>query len=182
MAATLFTALIIIGATSFVIMFFILLNRRHHNRRIAKQKIVLNELIWKHKLEIIEKENINDCVLAIDMINFVLLYVNFRRPEEVITIIDLWKVKSASVITEESSIYEQKKENAVLVDKQVSKLQLEVSLSDANASKSFLMLFAYEDGMHDFLEIKRRAEHWKDIINNCVKELQYNFKQVAGRG
>jgi hypothetical protein len=82
MSSTLFTAAIILGAVFIFIIGFSLLHRKRHNKKLAGQKAVFTDIVWKNKLEIAEKETVNDYLLAIDKINFVLLYINFSNEKE----------------------------------------------------------------------------------------------------
>lgn len=177
MSSALFTAAIVLGALFFFIIFFILLHKKGHNKKLARQKTIFADIVWKNKLEISERETINDYLLAIDKINFVLLYVNFGGQKEEVALIDLWNIKTVKVTTEDNSIYEQRKGKAVLIDKQVNKLQLEIAL--AENQKTNLVLFEYKDGMQDFINIKQRANYWSQLINNSVKELPQSLRQIA---
>lgn len=172
MSETLFTATIILGAISILIFFFVLIHKKGHNKKIAKQKVVLADIIWKNKLEIVVQETIKNYLLAIDKVNFVLLYINFGKEKEEVVLVDLWQIKAVKVTTEDNSIYEQRKGKTVLIDKQVSKLQLELALADVQA-KSSLILYEYKDGMQDFVEIKRSANYWCDLISKALQELPH---------
>lgn len=181
MTSTLLTAAIILGAVFIFIIFFIMLHKKGHNKKLEKQKAVFADCVWKNKLEISENETINNYLLAIDKLNFVLLYINFNEPTEVVHLIDLWNVKSAKVVTEDNSVYEYKKGKSILVDKHVSSLHLEVTLADNNQSKPYLLLYEYKDGMQDFVYIKRRATYWSEIINNSAKDLHHWTEQKVNK-
>lgn len=176
MSSSLFIASIILGTVFIFIVVFILLHKKRDRKKLARQKLVMADIVWKNKLEIGKKETINEYVLAIDKVNFVLLYINFRNEKEEVNLIDLWNIKTAKVATEDNSIYEQKKGKPVLVDKQVTGLQLEITLVEN--TKTNLVLYEYKDGMHDFVHIKRRAHYWSELINNNVKELQRSSKEI----
>ena len=139
---------------------------------MAIQQNLVAEIISKNKLEIAEKELINNHLLAIDKINFMLLYVNLRNPKEEAVLIDLWQIKTVKISTEDNSYYEQKKGKSVLVDKQVSKLQIQVTLIDGQ-SVADLVLYEYKNALEDFIYIKKRADHWCHLINKAVEELRY---------
>lgn len=177
MSSALFTAAIVLGAVFIFIIGFILLHKKGHNKKLGRQNTVFADIVWKNKLEISEKETINDYLLAIDKINFVLLYINFGEQKKEVALIDLWNIKTVKVTTEYNSIYEQRKGKQVLIDKQVNKLQLEVTL--AENQKTNLVLYEYKDGMRDFLYIKSRANHWAAIINSAIKELPHSSKQIS---
>lgn len=170
MTSTLFTAAIILGAVFIFIIFFSFLHKRGNNKKVAQQKLVFADIVWKNKLQISEKQSINNYLLAIDRINFALLYINFSSAKEEVVLIDLWKIRTVKVTTENNSVYEQRKGKSVLVDKQVNKLQLEITMID-NQPTANLVLFEYRDGMQDFLKIKGYANHWAQLINKEVKEL-----------
>lgn len=176
MSETLSTLAIVLSVLFVFIILFVLLHKRGHNKKLAQQKLLFADTIYKNKLEISEKETINSYLLAIDKINFTLLYINFSGPEGEVVLIDLWRIRSAKVITEDNSVYEQRKGKSVLVDKQVSKLQLEVTLVDA-PSKTNLVLFEYKDGIQDFIYIKERADYWCRLINKSIQELAHPLKQ-----
>jgi hypothetical protein len=179
MSSALFTAAIILGAVFIFIIGFTLLHKKGRDKKIAGQKTIFADIVWKNKLEISEKETINDYLLAIDKINFVLLYINFGQQKEEVTLIDLWNIKTAKVTTEDNCIYEQKKGKPVLVDKQVSQLQLEVTL--AENKNVMLVLYEYKNGMQDFVHIKQRANYWSQTINNSVKELPHRSRQIVAQ-
>jgi hypothetical protein len=176
MYSTLFIAAIILGAVFGFIILFVVLHRQSHNKKLAKQKVIFADIVWKNKFEISEKESIGNYLLAIDKINFVLLYINFSDAKEEMTIVDLWNIKTVKVTTEDNAIYEQRKGKAVLIDKQINKLQLEVTLV-GNQSVN-LVLYQYKDGLQDLMAIKRRANYWVEMINNAVKELPHPAKQI----
>jgi hypothetical protein len=172
MSETLFIAAIILGAIFIFIIFFVLLHKKGHNKKIARQKVVLADILWKNKLEISVQETINNYLIAIDKVNFILLYINFSKEKEEVILIDLWQIKAIKVTTEDNSIYEQRKGKPVLIDKQVSKLQLEITLVDVEA-KANLILYEYKDGVQNFLQIKRSANYWCDLISKAVHELPH---------
>jgi hypothetical protein len=71
MHSTLFIAAIILGAVLVFIILFIVLHKRSDNKKLAMQKVIFADIVWKNKFEISQKEIINDYLLAIDKINFV---------------------------------------------------------------------------------------------------------------
>jgi hypothetical protein len=176
MHSTLFIAAIILGAVLVFIILFIVLHKRSDNKKLAMQKVIFADIVWKNKFEISQKEIINDYLLAIDKINFVLLYVNFSEPKEEVVIIDLWNIRTVKFMTEDNNVHGERKGKAVLVDKQVNKLQLEVVLVDNE--KINLVLYQYKDGVQDLIAIKTRANYWAGIINSAVKELPHAVKQM----
>jgi hypothetical protein len=177
MHSTLFISAIILGVVLVFIILFIALHKQSHNKKLAKQKVIFADIVWKNKLEISEKETINSYLLAIDKINFALLYINFSEQKEEVTIIDLWNIKTVKVITEDNAVYEQRKGKAVLIDKQINKLQLEVTLVDSQPIN--LVLYQYKDGLQNLNEIKKRANYWAGIINGAVKELSQSAKRIS---
>jgi len=179
MTSTLFTAAIILGAIFIFIVFFIALHKKKHNKKLEKQKVIFTDLVWKNKLEISEKENINSYLLALDKINFVLLYIHFKEEKEEVELIDLWRIKAARAVNEDNSIYEQKKGKSLLVDKQITKIQLEVLLHDM--TKVNLALYEYQEGIQDYMFIRRRANYWAEMINSQIKELPQSIKKAAGK-
>jgi hypothetical protein len=179
MSSALFTAAIILGVVFIFIIGFTLLHKKGHDKKIARQNIIFADIVWKNKLEISEKETINDYLLAVDKTNFVLLYISFGQPKEEVTLIDLWNIKTAKVTTEDNCIYEQKKNKPVLVDKQVTKLQLEVT--SAGNKSEMLVLYEYKNGMQDFVHIKQRANYWSQIINSSIKELPHRSRQIVAQ-
>jgi hypothetical protein len=176
MSNAIFTAAIILAALFVFIIFFKFLHRKGHNKRLIRQKVVLADIAWKNKLEISVQETINNYLIAIDKVNFVLLYIDFGKEKEEVILLDLWQIKAVKVIIEDTSIYEQRKGKVVLMDKQVSKLQLEVELIDAPANAN-LLFYEYKDGVQNFLEIKMRANSWCDLINKAVQELPHPSRQ-----
>ncbi|GEO07810.1 hypothetical protein [Segetibacter aerophilus] len=178
MNETLFITAIILGAIFLFIILFILLHKRGQNKKTAQQKILLADVVWKNKLQLLLQETINNYLLAVDKVNFILLYIDFGNEKEEVVLIDLWQVKTIKVTTEDNSIYEQRKGKSVLVDKQVSKLQLELTLIDEQQKKN-LVLYEYKDGMQNLMEIKRRADYWCQLINKAVKELPHPSTQSS---
>jgi hypothetical protein len=177
MSEALFTAVVMLGAIFIFIFLFVLLHKRGHHKKLAKQRVVLADVTWKNKLELGEQETINNHLLAIDNINFILLYINFCNEKEDVRLIDLWQIKSAKVTTEDTSIYEQRSGKSVLVDKKVIKLQLEITLADVTP-KVNLVLYQFSNGMQEFVQIKTRAEHWCQLITSAVQELPHPSKQI----
>ena len=175
MSSTLLIAAIILSTVFFFIIVFILLHQKAHNKKIAKQKAVFAGYVWKNKLEISEKETINDYLLALDDANFVLLYLNLRQEKEEAALIDLWQIKTVNVNTEDTCVYEQRKGKSVQVDKLVSKLQMQVTLVDSQ-KKADLVLYEYKDGMKDFEHIRKRTDYWCQIINKALQELPHPSK------
>ena len=172
MLETLLTAAVVLGIVFIFIVVFILLHKRRDNRKLAKYKVVLADVVWKNKLDLAEQETINHCVIGIDKINFILLYINFSNDKEEVILLDLWQIKDLKVTTEDNNVYEQRKGKSVLVDKHVAKLKLAVTLIDVE-SKVDLILYQDGDGMQDFLQIKKRAEYWLDLIAGMMEELPH---------
>jgi hypothetical protein len=180
MTPTLITAAIIIGATFLFIMFFSLLHKRDRKQKLAKQKIAFSELVARNQLEISEKEELNNYIIAIDKNKFQLVYLDFSGTDAEKIVIDLRKVKSVKVDTEENSIYEERKGKSILIEKQVIKLQLAISLNDPHLSPNFLPFYQmYKDGIQDFTTVKNRAEYWQNIIMSCHKQITDRSKQTA---
>jgi hypothetical protein len=176
MSSAILTAAIILGAVFLFIIFFILLHKKGSDKKLSRQKVIFADVVWKNKLEISEHETVNDVLIAIDKINFVLLYINFSSAKEEVSLIDLWTIKSVNVTTEDNCIYEQRKGKSVLIDKQVNKLQLELTLKENQ--KTCLILYEYQNGMHNFINIKQRANYWSQLINNSVKELPQHSRKI----
>lgn len=164
MTSTLLTAAIILGAIIVLIALFIYVVGKGHNKKVAKQSIVFKDAVLKNNLEISEKEEINHYVFAIDKVKHILLYFNFTNNNIDTTVIDLQKVKSVRVDTEENSIYEEKRGKSVLVEKQVTKVQVEINLEDNQQTQHLLPLYQYVDGVQDIGSVKKRAEHWHATI------------------
>jgi len=177
MSSTLLTAAIVLGALFIFILLFVWMHKKEHNKKVAKKKIIFADIAWKNKLEISEKESINNCELAIDRTNFILLYINFSTPKEEVTLVDLWQIKTVKVATEENSVYEYRKGKSILVDKQVINLHLEITFAENDKPTLQLPLHQYKDGMHDFVLIKSRANYWSEMINDCVRGLPHTKKQ-----
>jgi G3E family GTPase len=176
MASTLFTAATIVGVVFILIVLFIIYHKKEHNKKLAMQQVVFADVVWKNKLEIIEKESINNYLLAIDKLNFVLVYINFNDPKPEVQLIDLWNVKFVKVASEDNTVYEQKNGKTIVTDRQIVKLQLEVTLANDQSNYN-LLLYQYKDGMQDLMQIKKTANHWAGIINECVKALPHPAKQ-----
>jgi G3E family GTPase len=176
MTETLITAAIILGAMFVFIILFVAMHKRGHNKKLAKQQVVLADLTWKNKLDISEKETINNSLLAIDKVNFKLVYINFGNEKEEVTLVDLRQVKTAKLSTEDNSIYEQRKGKSILIDKQVSKLQLELTFNNEQPN-SKLVLYQYSDGMHHLVQVKARATRWCDLINALLHEVPHLSRQ-----
>ncbi len=118
--------------------------------------------------------------MAIDKQNFLLLYINFSEAKEVVHLIDLWNVKSVKVVTEDTNMHEYRRGKSILVDKQIGSLYLEVTLVENTQPKPCLPLYECKDGMQDFVQIKRTATYWSEIITNCIRELPHSANQNAG--
>lgn len=170
MASSLFTAAIILGLLFLVVLFLVFLHDKEKNKKLAKQKAIISDLIWKNNLEISEQEGIDSCFLALDKINFVLLYVHFQNNTHEAQVIDLWNVKSAKISSEDHCVYAYKKGKSILADKQLDKLFLELSFIN-NPGNILLLIYHLQDGLLDLLHTKSRANHWAQIINSCVKEM-----------
>jgi hypothetical protein len=171
MASTLFTAALIIGAIIILTAIFNWLHKQRQQKKIAIQKTFFENIVAKHNLRISEKEEINSYLFAIDKAGYRLLHLNFGKPEEETTVIDLQKIKAVKLDTEETSIYEIKKGKSVLSEKHITKLQLAVNFKDPNQPQKLLALYQYQDGMQNLISTKRRGEHWQDVINKCIKQL-----------
>jgi len=176
MTSALITAAIILGAIFIFVFLFILIHKKGHNKKLARQKVVLADIIWKNKLEISEKETINDYMLAIDKKNSVLVYIDFSMSKEVASIIDLWNIKTVKVKKEEESIYMQRKWKPVLLGKQTKLIQLEATVVD-NEQKTNLVLYEYKDGLQDIVQINRRADYWSHLINTSIQKLPHPSRQ-----
>jgi hypothetical protein len=171
MASTLFTAALVIGVIILFIAIFSRLHRQRQNKKLAKQQTVFESIVSKYNLQISEKEEINAYMFAIDKSANKLIYLNFDSPQEETTLIDLHRVKSVKVNTEEDSVFQMKRGKSVLVDKHVTKLQVEVNFKNANQPPQLLVFYQYEDGMQNLAGTKRRGEHWQNVINSCIKQL-----------
>jgi hypothetical protein len=118
-------------------------------------------------------------LLAVDNINFVLLYINFRGPKEEGVLIDLSQIRTTEVNAGNNCVYEKRNGKSMLVNNQVSKMELEITFVDVQP-KTSLVLYECRDGMQDLVHIRRRAEHWKDMINRYAKELSPSSNQLFG--
>lgn len=170
MASTLFTAGLILGITFLFIFFFSLLHKKGKQKLLANQKTKFEDLVSTNNLTIFEKEQFENYLIAIDTLNAKLVYLNFSNTEEEAKVIDLQKIKTTKVDVEENSIYEDRKGKSVFVEKQNTKLQLELTPKDGSQAKELLTFYqVYKDGMLDFNKLKMRIEYWKDNINKFIK-------------
>ena len=172
MTSSLFTIAIVFAIVFIFILLFRLFHKKGKHSKITMQKELVADIISKNKLEITEKEAINNYLLAIDKTNFMLLHINLSDPNEAAVLIDLWRIKTVKVSTEDNSVYEQKKGKSVLVDKRVSKLQIQVTLIE-DQPPADLVLYEYKDAIEDFIYIKKRADYWCHLISKAVEELRY---------
>ena len=180
MSSTLITAATVLAAAILFIIVFIIVHRVNHNKKLAHQKVIFADVVWKHKLEIAEKETINDYLLAIDNINFVLLYINFNKEKEGVKLVDVWNIKSVKVASVDNAVYEHRQGKPVLVDKQVVKLQIEVALLDGDDVD--MVLYEYKDGVQDIGLVRDKAEQWCSLINSSIKELPQRAKRLVNQG
>jgi hypothetical protein len=74
--------------------------------------------------------------------------------------------------------YEQRKGKSILVDKRVSKLQIQVTLID-DQPVADLVLYEYKNAIEDFIYIKKRADYWCHLISKAVEELRYASGQQS---
>ena len=172
MLESILTAAVVLGMVFIFIVVFVLLHKRRDNRKLAKYKVVLADVVWKNKLDLDEQETINQYIIGIDKINFILLYIDFSNDKEEVILLDLWQIKDLKVTTEENISYEQRKGKSVLVDKHVAKLKLEVTLIDEE-SKVDLVVYQYGDGMQYIGPIRKRAEYWLHLIAGVMQELPH---------
>ena len=178
MTSSLFTIAIVFAIVFIFILLFRLFHKKGKHSKIAMQKELVADIITRNKLEITEKETINNYLLAIDKINFMLLYINLSDSNGEAVLIDLWQIKTVKVSTEDNSVYEQKKGKSVLVDKRVSKLQIQVTLINDQPIAD-LVLYEYKDALEDFIYIKKRADYWCHLIGKAVEELRYASGQQS---
>jgi hypothetical protein len=173
MISTLITAAIILGAIAIFVILFIMAHKKTHRKLLERQKVVFADCVWKSKLAISEKETINNHLLAIDQTNFILLYINFNEPKEVIYLIDLWNVKSVSLANGDNSMPEHGKDKSAFYDKQAGSVNLAVTLTENSQPDLRLYLYQYKDGIQDLVFIKGRAQYWLALINSCIRELSH---------
>jgi lipopolysaccharide export LptBFGC system permease protein LptF len=177
MVSALYTAGIILGLTFLFIFFFSLLYKRGKQKAIENKKAKYASLVSSNNLIINEKEEFNNYLIAIDTVNGKILYLNFSNPKEEAMVIDLRKIKASRVEIEENHIYEEKKGKSILIEKQYTKIQLELTAKDAGQPKAVLILYQlYKDGMDDFKTVKKRAEHWQSTANAYINQLT-NFSK-----
>jgi len=172
MASTLFTACIILGLTFLFIFFFSLLHKNGRRKTLVEQQSKFERLVTANNLNICEKELFDKYVIGIDVEKGLLVHIDFSNTPDSTRMIDLQKIKTVKVNTEEHSIYEEKKGKSFLVEKQLTKLQLELTPKDADQPKQLLPFYQlYKDGQHNFNGIKRRIEYWQENINNYLNQI-----------
>ena len=181
MDSTLLTAVIIVGITGGFIFLFSYLHKVKVKTRIAKRKLVYSGVICQHKLEVSEREEINDYIVVIDKANFLLLHIDFSDHQEEITLVDLWDIKKAELDLQERIIYEPKGGKFAPVEKQVIKLHLAIILKDPDQPRQLLSFYQFDKhNVQDLKITKQRVEYWRDIIQDCVKELPYPSSSASG--
>jgi hypothetical protein len=168
------TSLTTIAIVFAIVLGFILLFRLLHNKkkrsRLALQQEKMNESIIQNKLEISEKEQIDNYLLAIDKTNFMLMYIDYNAPGNAPILMDLWQIKNVKIVTEHNDVYEEKKGKKILVDKQVIKLMIQVTLTDGKAGQE-MVLYDYNNAIREFIHSKTRAAYWCQLINQALLEL-----------
>jgi hypothetical protein len=168
------TSLTTIAIVFAIVLGFILLFRLLHNKkkrsRLALQQEKMNESIIQNKLEISEKEQIDNYLLAIDKTNFMLMYIDYSAPGNAPILMDLWQIKNVKIVTEHNDVYEEKKGKKILVDKQVIKLMIQVTLTDGKAGQE-MVLYDYNNAIREFIHSKTRAAYWCQLINQALLEL-----------
>jgi hypothetical protein len=171
MISTLLTAALIIGAIFILSYLFNRLHKKQQQKQLSRQKKILYTVIQQHNLRIHQREDINNYLFGIDKSGGQLLHLDFRNPPEEATLIDLHKVESAKLVNVESGIYENKKGKAVLAEKYITKMQLELTLKDPSLQPVMLPLYQFEDGSQDLISLRQRGEYWQAVINSCVLQL-----------
>jgi len=172
MAYILFTACIILGLTFLFIFFFSQLHKNGRRKRLTEQQSKFERLVTAHNLTVSEKELFDKYVIAIDVEKGLLVHIDFSDTIDSTKLIDLHKIKTVKVNTEENSIYEEKKGKSYLVEKQLTKMQLELTPKDTNQPKQLLPFYQlYKDGQHNFSGIKKRIEYWQENINNYLNQV-----------
>ena len=137
MASTLFTACIILGLTFLFLFFFSLLHKNGRQKRLAEQQSKFERLVTAHNLTVSEKELFDKYIIAIDVQKGLLVHIDFSNTTDSTSLIDLHKMKTVKVNTEENSIYEEKKGKSYLVEKQLTKMQLELTPKDTNRQNNY---------------------------------------------
>ena len=136
---------------------------------MAEQQSKFERLVSANNLTISEKELFDKYVIAIDVERGLLVHIDFSNAEDSTRLIDLHTIKTVKVNTEENSIYEEKKGKPFLVEKQLTKLQLELTPKDTDQPKQLLPFYQlYKDGQHSFSSIKKRIEYWQRNITNYL--------------
>lgn len=161
--STLFTAVALLAIIVIFIGLFNLFNKKAKGAKALKQENVFETLVWKNKLAIQQKERINDYILAIDNLNFVLVYIDFSLPREQVTIIDLWNVRSVQLSMETTGLFEHKRQ------------QLQLAVEEMNLPTHKLVLYdVQQHGAGKSESTKLRGEYWHSLIQHIVKELSCN--------
>jgi hypothetical protein len=176
MASTLFTTAILFGIVVIFIFLFSRLERKGKATKIGLQNDLIDDIIFNKKLELTEKENINHYFLGIDKLNFSLLYLNFIQQDGGPVLIDLWKIKSVKLNTEDTFIYKQVKGKQVMVDKRAGILKIGVEFLEGSQHAD-LVLYDYSTAVEDFVSIKNRAGYWCRLINKAIEEIKGSKSQ-----
>lgn len=173
MGSTLLTAGILLGITFLFVFMFSLAHKRGKKKEMAKRKIKIDEVISTNHLTITEKEELANHFIAIDAGKGKLVYMEFDSTGDKTELIDLQNIKSAKVDVVENNIYEERKGKQVSVGTHISKVQLELTPKDGNQTKHYLAFYqAIVNGMDEMNTLKRRAQHWQEMVANCIKQPQ----------
>lgn len=171
MLSSLYTVGVLFGITILFILLFTYLHRKAKRKSQSFQNSKFNALVKEHRLSVTEKETIGHYCIAIDNLNAKLLYIDFDNPEPVSSIIDLRQVKNARIASEEKSIYEEKKGRQVFLEKQLTKLELELIFNFPGESSKLPFFQLHKEGLQQFTSFKTRAEYWQALINNYIHHL-----------
>lgn len=170
MNPTILTALLLLAAIAVLYLSLVVFYKKAHDKNAAKRKVIFADIAWKNKLEINERETIGHYSLGIDLKNFFLLHVDFSNEEPRVTLLDLWKIQSASLSSDEKNLYEQKNGQPVLAEKQLQKMDIDIRMKGGDA-KLELPLFRHYDGTGED-SVREKAKYWMELIDSTLKELR----------
>ena len=176
MDSTLLTAAILLGITFLLILLFSLAHKRGKKSDALKREAKLQDVVKNNNLQITEKEETAHFFIGLDVVKGVLIYISYFENKGVAEVIDLSKIKSAKVDEVENQTFEERNGKSVVVDSQVMTVQLEITIKDgAEARYSLPFYHMLYDSLVERTRLRARAEYWKDIISN-------NLKQMRGDG
>lgn len=162
MDSSLYIVIIIIVVITVIIWVLTIINNKHKKQTEQEQASFFSTTAKEMQLKIYKTEKMKDRMLGWDEEINNLLFVDFKNTPKETLHVKIMELASCQLLIQAANGSEDVKSNST----DITSISLELHYKNNTSSKQLLTFYAYgRDSLFDLVPLRKKAEHWRDILN-----------------